>query len=130
MSHALPLVSIRVGSVLVGLLLLALVRPLSAQDLNIPRQPTKELEAVQKKLMEVQGHGSSQQAPQSTGSSLKRRDMKGQALSSEEPAQQGLTPEQQKMYQELQQQLQQIQGNIKKRDEALEQLDRSEGYGR
>ncbi|MFM8551280.1 MAG: hypothetical protein ACKOCD_03065 [Nitrospiraceae bacterium] len=57
---------------------------------------------------------------------LKRRDLKGQAMS--QPAQpEGLTPEQKKMYEDIQQQLQQIRENKAKSDAALEELMKGEG---
>jgi hypothetical protein len=79
----------------------------------------KQLEALQKKMQEVQGHGPSQ-----SQGSLKRRDLKGQPMSQGGGGgeAEGLTPEQQQMYEELLRSVEQLKQNIKKRDEALEQL--------
>lgn len=71
------------------------------------------------------------QKPQGTAAApaqegLKRRDLKGQAMSQQaEP--EGMTPEQKKMYEDLQQQLQQIKENRAKSDAALEQLMKEDG---
>lgn len=95
---------------------LAVAHPSEAQDAN----PAHDLEAMQKRLGEVQGKNT---MPAKEG--LKRRDLKGQALSQQaEP--EGLTPEQKKMYEDLQQQLQQIKENRAKSDAALEELMKGE----
>lgn len=82
-----------------------------AQDASRAR----EMEAMKKKLadMEAQNAARAREA-------LKRRDLKGQAMSQGEP--EGLSPEQKQMYDELMQQIELLKQNIKKRDEALEQL--------
>jgi hypothetical protein len=82
----------------------------------------REIEAMQKKLLDVQG-----KSTLGAKESLKRRDLKGQAMSQGEP--EGLTPEQKKMYEEIQQQLQQIKANRQKSEAALEEL-MKEGAGK
>lgn len=82
--------------------------------------PALDLEAMQKRMGQVQGKTT---MPAKEG--LKRRDLKGQAMSADGQPE-GLTPEQQKMYQEIQQQLQQIKENKAKSDAALEELMRGE----
>lgn len=79
------------------------------------REQARTMEALQKKLQEVQGKNTL-----GANESLKRRDLKGQPLSQGEP--EGLTPEQKKMYERLMQQLEQIKENRKKSDAALEDL--------
>ncbi len=74
---------------------------------------------MQKKLQEVQG-----KSTMPAKESLKRRDLKGQTLSPSQAEMEGLTPEQKKMYEELQRQLGEIRENVKKRDAALEELSR------
>lgn len=95
---------------------LAMAQPSGAQEAN----PAHNLDAMQKRLGEVQGKNT---MPAKEG--LKRRDLKGQAMSQQaEP--EGLTPEQKKMYEDLQQQLQQIKENRAKSDAALEELMKGE----
>jgi hypothetical protein len=78
----------------------------------------KQMEALKKKMMEVEGHGPSQGQ-----GSLKRRDLQGQPMSQGGGGEaEGLTPEQKQMYEELMRSVEQLKQNIKKRDEALEQL--------
>lgn len=103
---------------LVPALPLAPFLPLAAwgQEAN----PALDAQAMQKRLSDVQGKPT---MPAKEG--LKRRDLKGQAMSSSQP--EGLTPEQQKMYEEIQQQLQQIKENRAKSDAALEELMKGEG---
>lgn len=83
--------------------------------------PALDAQAMQKRLSDVQGKTT---MPAKEG--LKRRDLKGQAMSSSGQPE-GLTPEQQKMYEEIQQQLQQIKENRAKSDAALEELMKGEG---
>jgi len=83
--------------------------------------PALDAQAMQKRLSDVQGKTT---MPAKEG--LKRRDLKGQAMSSSGQPE-GLTPEQQKMYEEIQQQLQQIKENKAKSDAALEELMKGEG---
>lgn len=82
--------------------------------------PGLDLEAMQKRMGQVQGKTT---MPAKEG--LKRRDLKGQAMSADGQPE-GLTPEQKKMYEEIQQQLQQIKENKAKSDAALEELMRGE----
>jgi len=82
--------------------------------------PALDIQAMQKRLSDVQGKTT---MPAKEG--LKRRDLKGQAMSSSGQPE-GLTPEQQKMYEEIQQQLQQIRENRAKSDAALEELMKGE----
>lgn len=98
--------------------LLALPSVVSSQEPDPTGGQARDMEAMQKKLQDVQGKST-------TGakeSSLKRRDMKGQPLSQSQGPQEGLTPEQQKMYDEMMQQLGEIKENKKKHDAALEEL--------
>ena len=83
----------------------------------------REMEAMQKKLQDVQGKSTSG----ARESSLKRRDLKGQPLSQPQGGQEGLTPEQQQMYQQLMQQMEEIKENKKKHDAALDELMKGEG---
>lgn len=98
---------------------LALAQVAAAQESN----PALDAAAMQKKLGEVQGKNT-MPAKAKEGQALKRRDLKGQAMSQSEP--EGLTPEQKKMYEEVQQQLQQIKENRAKSDAALEELMKGE----
>jgi hypothetical protein len=94
-----------------------------SQESDPTGERAREMEAMQKKLQDVQGKST-------TGakeSSLKRRDLKGQPLSQSQGAQEGLTPEQQKMYDELMQQMEQIKESKKKQGAALEELMKGEG---
>jgi hypothetical protein len=76
--------------------------------------------SVQKQAGDAQSSGTAAQG------GLKRRDLKGQAMSQQaEP--EGLTPEQKKMYEEIQQQLQQIKENKAKSDAALQELMKGDG---
>ena len=98
--------------------LLALPSAVSSQEPDTMGGKARDMEAMQKKLEAVQGKNT-------TGakeSSLKRRDMKGQPLSQSQGAPEGLTPEQQKMYDEIMQQMGEIKENKKKHDAALEEL--------
>ncbi|MDE3018707.1 MAG: hypothetical protein KGO52_03355 [Nitrospirota bacterium] len=96
---------------------LALVQPGGAQGTN----QGSGAGSGQKQIDAAQGSGA---APAQGG--LKRRDLKGQAMSqSAEP--EGLTPEQKKMYEEIQQQLQQIKENRAKSDAALQELMKEDG---
>jgi hypothetical protein len=88
----------------------------SAQEPN-PAAP--DIQALQRKLQQAQEAGQPR-----AGDSLKRRDLKGQPLSSQGGEMEGLTPEQRKMYEEIQQQLEVLKENVKKRDAALEELTR------
>ncbi|MBM4135042.1 MAG: hypothetical protein FJ245_14920 [Nitrospira sp.] len=95
---------------------LAMAQPSGAQEAN----PAHDLDALQKRLGGAQG-----KSPVPAKEGLKRRDLKGQAMSQQaEP--EGLTPEQKKMYEDLQQQLQQIKENRAKSDAALEELMKGE----
>jgi hypothetical protein len=98
---------------------LSLAQLAVAQESN----PALDVEAMQKKLGDVQGKNT-MPAKVKEGQALKRRDLKGQAMSQSEP--EGLTPEQKKMYEEVQQQLQQIKENRAKSDAALEELMKGE----
>jgi hypothetical protein len=104
-------------SLLLAALPLALVPPAWGQEAN----PALDLEAMQKRMGQVQGKTT---MPAKEG--LKRRDLKGQAMSADGQPE-GLTPEQKKMYEEIQQQLQQIKENKAKSDAALEELMKGEG---
>lgn len=96
---------------------LTLIHVAEAQEAN----PARDLETMQKRLGEVQG-----KSPMPAKEGLKRRDLKGQAMSQQaEP--EGLTPEQKKMYEDLQLQLQQIKENRAKSDAALEELMKGDG---
>lgn len=108
----------RLLTVLLALLAsLALSQIASAQEAN----PAHDLDALQKRLGEAQG-----KSPMPAKEGLKRRDLKGQAMSQQaEP--EGLTPEQKKMYEDLQQQLQQIKENRAKSNAALEELMTGDG---
>ena len=108
-------------ALLSGLLLPVLAGPAWSQEADPTRDRAQQMEAIQKKLQDVQGK-STMGAKES---SLKRRDLKGQPLSQGEP--EGLTPEQKKMYEELQQQLEAIKENRQKSDAALEELMKGEG---
>lgn len=89
-----------------------------AQAAGADSENVKQLEALQKKMQDVKGHGPSQ-----SQGSLKRRDMQGQPMSVGGGGEgEGLTPEQQQMYEELMKSVEQLKQNIKKRDEALEQM--------
>lgn len=81
-------------------------------------EQAQQLEGLKKKMMEVEGHGPSQGQ-----GSLKRRDLQGQPMSQGGGGEgEGMTPEQKQMYEDLMKSLDQLKDNIKKRDEALEQL--------
>jgi len=103
------------------LLLFFLLTALSAPLISFPQEsnPARELEAAQKKLQEAQG-----KSTMPAKESLKRRDVRGQSLSSSQAEMEGLTPEQKKMYEDIQRQLGEIRENARKRDAALEELSR------
>lgn len=108
---------------LLFLLLLASPPIAVSQEPDPTGDRARQMEALQKKLQDVQGKST-------TGakeSSLKRRDLKGQPLSQSQSEQEGLTPEQKKMYEELMQQLDEIKENKKKQDAALEELMKEQG---
>jgi hypothetical protein len=100
---------------------LFLLITLGAPPASFPQEPNtvRELEAAQKKLQEAQG-----KATMPAKESLKRRDVKGQSLSASQAEMEGLTPEQKKMYEDIQRQLGEIRENARKRDAALEELSR------
>jgi hypothetical protein len=93
-----------------------------AQEANPMADQAREMEAMQKKMQDVQGHGPSG----AKESGLKRRDLKGQPLS-QQGGQEGLTPEQQQMYQQMMQQMEEIKANKAKHDAALDELMKGEG---
>lgn len=104
-------------------LLLAFPPAVLSQEPDPMGDRARQMDALQKKLQDVQGKST-------TGakeSSLKRRDMKGQPLSQSQGEQEGLTPEQKKMYEELMQQMEEIKANKKKQDAALDELMKGEG---
>jgi hypothetical protein len=97
-------------------LLITLGDPLTS--LSQEQDQLREIEALQKRLQDSQRKSSGP-----AQGSLKRRDLKGQPLSSQGEME-GFTPEERKMYEELQRQLGEIKENVKKRDAALEELSR------
>jgi len=103
------------------LLLFFLLTALGVPLIAFPQEPNpaRELEAAQKKLQEAQG-----KSTMPAKESLKRRDVKGQSLAPSQAEMEGLTPEQKKMYEDIQRQLGEIRENARKRDAALEELSR------
>lgn len=104
---------------------LAMLASLALAHTSVAQEAGQGLDAgtLQKQLNAAQDTSRSA-APVQGG--LKRRDLKGQAMS--QPAEpEGLTPEQKKMYEEIQQQLQQIKEQRAKSDAALEQLMKEDG---
>lgn len=103
------------------LLLLFLPLTLGAPLISFPQEPNlaRELEAVRKELQEAQG-----KSTMPAQESLKRRDLKGQSMVPSQAEMEGLTPEQKKMYEDIQRQLGEIREQVRKRDAVLEELSR------
>ncbi len=83
-------------------------------------QDVQKMQKMQQQMGTMKSAAPAAAQPSKEG--LKRRDMKGQAMQAPAGQAEGLTPEQQKMMEEIQQQLNQIKENKAKQDAALEQM--------